>query len=447
MNSEIEYINQYLIKNIYKILKVNLTNDSYEIIRANDNELSSDKGYDQASLSGWLEKFVASGQIYQEDIINFTLHADVNFLKRFFMFSDGPFRIRYRRVVDSDYRWVMMEVVPAAEYTPDNQIVILTIQDVDDDIVEMLEAARREQVMAQLKDQYDTIKSIASIYASLHIINLVDNTSVEFSADSNFHEYYANAAEKATDKIQLAIRRTITSDDLDKALKFTDLTTLSDRLSGTQVISDEFIDVNVGWCRFQFIANSRSADGALETVIYAVQVIEQQKRHEENLIRMSNTDELTRVYNRRSYENDSAKYKESPLEDDLIVILMDLNGLKQVNDTIGHAAGDEIITAAARCMLSAFGSLGRIYRTGGDEFAAIVHYDPTKENELKTSLDTITARWHGVLVDSLHIAYGSASHKGNPEASFEELEHIADKAMYEDKNRYYTENNIDRRVY
>ncbi len=48
-------------------------------------------------------------------------------------------------------------------------------------------------------------------------------------------------------------------------------------------------------------------------------------------------------------------------------ISLDLNGLKQANDSLGHSAGDELICAASNCMKFAFTSYGKIYRIGGDE--------------------------------------------------------------------------------
>ena len=60
-------------------------------------------------------------------------------------------------------------------------------------------------------------------------------------------------------------------------------------------------------------------------------------------------------------------------------ISIDLNGLKRVNDTYGHVAGDELIRAAADCMKNSFNEYGKIYRIGGDEFAVII----TEETSLK----------------------------------------------------------------
>ena len=435
-SEEISFLSEYLLKDIYKILRIDLGSDTYSIIRANDDELTDDRGYDNSSFSGWIKGYANAGQIYQEDLPLFVMHTELEFLRRFFMFPDALFRIRYRRIVDDEFRLVMMQIIPDKDYAPDNQIVLMSIQDVDQDIVEMMESAKREENLVRMQAQYDAIKSIASIYASLHVIDLVEDNSVAFSTLPQIEKYSGESFSTA-EQMHNIVTNLVTKDDLDRVLKFTDLTTLSARMTNHRVISEEFISVDMGWCRCQFIENTRDDDGNLIKVICTVQVIEQEKRREENLIRISNTDELTHVYNRRLYESDVAEYQNKEIEDDCTLILMDINGLKSVNDNTGHAAGDELIIAAARCMLSALGNVGRIYRTGGDEFIAIVHCDPQSIPSLHDKLDAACTSWHGEKVDHLAIAWGAASYASHPGADFKTLEHIADQAMYENKTKYY----------
>ncbi|MBR5705734.1 MAG: diguanylate cyclase, partial [Deltaproteobacteria bacterium] len=57
--------------------------------------------------------------------------------------------------------------------------------------------------------------------------------------------------------------------------------------------------------------------------------------------------------------------------EDLAVFSIDVNGLKTVNDSLGHDAGDELIRGAADCISAAFGQTGKCYRTGGDEFVVL----------------------------------------------------------------------------
>lgn len=88
-----------------------------------------------------------------------------------------------------------------------------------------------------------------------------------------------------------------------------------------------------------------------------------EKYEKEKYIYTSNTDELTKCLNRRAYDVDMEKLD---LSSEWAYISLDLNGLKQANDSLGHSAGDELICGVANCMKFAFASYGKIYRIGGD---------------------------------------------------------------------------------
>lgn len=89
-------------------------------------------------------------------------------------------------------------------------------------------------------------------------------------------------------------------------------------------------------------------------------------------------DKLTGLPNRRYFENtlediekeDAEKRNEE--KQDAILIMLDVNGLKIVNDTYGHAAGDDLIVSASRVIDLTYGKSGTCFRIGGDEFAVVI---------------------------------------------------------------------------
>src|SRR5579884_2981816 len=100
-------------------------------------------------------------------------------------------------------------------------------------------------------------------------------------------------------------------------------------------------------------------------------------RHQEriNLLAVqARTDTLTRLGNRRAFEDDLkaaiARRGESGVGFALMAI--DLDGLKRINDANGHPAGDAHIQNVASCIKSVVGDVGAVYRTGGDEFMVIL---------------------------------------------------------------------------
>lgn len=155
------------------------------------------------------------------------------------------------------------------------------------------------------------------------------------------------------------------------------------------------------------------------------------------LFEMSNTDKMTGCANRRAFEDALAKYGQAPPDDDFVYVSADVNGLKKVNDTLGHAAGDELLCGAAECMNIHFEEFGKLYRTGGDEFIALLHVEKCRLNDVFEGLQESTSRWKGELVDSLSLSVGYASAADHPESSVKDLGLKADQGMYAEKRNYY----------
>ena len=156
------------------------------------------------------------------------------------------------------------------------------------------------------------------------------------------------------------------------------------------------------------------------------------------------TDALTGCYNRRAYE-DRIRELSSQNTDDFVYVSADLNGLKQINDTLGHAAGDELIFGATVCLQNGFGKYGSLYRIGGDEFAALIRVDEGSLARVLENVNSIIDGWKGHSVDKMSISIGYASHREYPEMTVEELGRTADRKMYEAKNEYYKTHDRRRR--
>ena len=104
---------------------------------------------------------------------------------------------------------------------------------------------------------------------------------------------------------------------------------------------------------------------------------------------LSQTDMLTGLYNRRGYHRFfESYYEECRLAcSELAVFLIDMNGMKQINDSYGHTEGDFCLTAIADAMRGSIRQDEICIRTGGDEFVILArHYDQEKETELKDSI-------------------------------------------------------------
>lgn len=91
--------------------------------------------------------------------------------------------------------------------------------------------------------------------------------------------------------------------------------------------------------------------------------------HTDVVRRLADHDSLTELPNRRRFDADleALDAGEAPVE----IAVCDLNGFKEINDRLGHDAGDAVLITVARDLQSAVGDAGTVYRTGGDEFCVV----------------------------------------------------------------------------
>ena len=159
------------------------------------------------------------------------------------------------------------------------------------------------------------------------------------------------------------------------------------------------------------------------------------------------TDALTGMKSRFAY-NEALNALSQPenLPEDTAVFMIDINGLKQVNDLRGHNAGDELIRGVAQCISEVFSPYGECFRTGGDEFVAILHgLAEDGIPDLCAKLIRAVGDWRGELVPHASVSYGYVRADEFPEGSVEELIRMADERMYWRKAQYYKASGRDRR--
>lgn len=169
-----------------------------------------------------------------------------------------------------------------------------------------------------------------------------------------------------------------------------------------------------------------------------------EKYEKEKYMYTSNTDELTKCFNRRAYDLDMENLD---LNTEWVYISLDLNGLKKANDTLGHSAGDELICAAANCMKFAFASYGKIYRIGGDEFVVLIQESVSNIDSILQVFDTTIHDWHGKYSNSISVSYGVVKSTEQDFDSIYSVSKLADERMYKSKSEFYNMSGNDRRSY
>jgi len=146
----------------------------------------------------------------------------------------------------------------------------------------------------------------------------------------------------------------------------------------------------------------------------------------------STIDSLTGVHNRRSYEEQIEFYSQNN-ELPLCVIIGDINGLKKVNDSMGHQTGDEVLRTAARILADCAGDKNLTARIGGDEF--IVLAPRFSEADAEAFIRSVRASFsrNSDLLHGAGIALGY-TFKTDLSQDIDSIIAEADRLMYQDKS-------------
>lgn len=180
-------------------------------------------------------------------------------------------------------------------------------------------------------------------------------------------------------------------------------------------------------------------------VIGGIVYIVSNRKKRRDLDRMAHIDNTTGIKNRRSFDEAVAQIGTDPVSGDFVFLSADLNELKQVNDTMGHEAGDELIIAAANCLNSIMEPYGNVFRVGGDEFAAIGHIRGEERQAVFDRIREDCEKWTGSCGQKLSISVGFVAAEELSDPTLKNLRVEAERRMYEAKTRYYRETGHDRR--
>ena len=168
-----------------------------------------------------------------------------------------------------------------------------------------------------------------------------------------------------------------------------------------------------------------------EQLLCAVRDITKQKEKEERISYLLFHDKLTDLYNRRFFEEE-IKRLDSKRQLPLCIFIIDINGMKLVNDSYGHEVGDKLLIKTARLLQRTFRDEDILARWGGDEFSVLL--PQTEGGEAENILKRIKARCEETEKDKLPVSLGIgyAVKEKQGQDIFKVL-NKADSEMYSDK--------------
>lgn len=160
-------------------------------------------------------------------------------------------------------------------------------------------------------------------------------------------------------------------------------------------------------------------------------------KNEESLKRLAMLDDLTGLYNRRGFFSLSQQTIKLAQREDktLLIMMVDLDGLKQINDTFGHSEGNHALIVTATILKDTFRKSDIVARLGGDEFAVLAIQASGDDVQgikarIQESVDTFNDTSNSY---ELSISMGITQLASRSYISLEELLAEADRGLYEHK--------------
>jgi diguanylate cyclase (GGDEF)-like protein len=181
---------------------------------------------------------------------------------------------------------------------------------------------------------------------------------------------------------------------------------------------------------------------AIEVAIHKHRADIERRQREEHLRRSAENrsllDELTQLGNRRGFFELGEQALDTARREQHILGLffMDLNGLKQINDTLGHIAGDDALRDTAEVLRNTFRGSDIVARLGGDEFVALAHLH--SEHDIETLCTRLREHLREFNASQrrpyeVDLSIGATLVDGPADLNLEEIIARADEAMYQEK--------------
>ena len=346
----------------------------------------------------------------------------------------SSFSVSYRLVVDGSVRYIRHTEIMAR----DQKHIIVCIKNIDAEVQAQL--AQREsqkksitytQIAERLAAHYDLIYYINcknSNYAELSI----RKKSGELKVQDEGEDFFATSRKN--------MDRLIYSEDRERIRLFLDRDHLISRLEKQRQLTEDYrMIVAGGKTQYTRMSVTYSSDHS-HFIICVENRDDDVRREQEHLAELSlanemaRRDELTHTKNKTAYHE-----AENELQQDINrgeaafgILVCDINGLKTINDTEGHKAGDDYIKASCRLICRVFHH-SPVFRIGGDEFAVLLrgqdyHHRKDLGAILRNQVEENIRIGEGPVVAS-----GMSAYRPDEDRSVQDVFNRADHEMYENK--------------
>ena len=379
--------------------------------------------------------------IYKEDQKYFLdVFTKENILRK--IRENGSFIATYRLMFDGVPTYVSLKAIPMKGN--DKRYIVIGVNNIDKQM------KRREEYELSQKENLSYsrfVQTIAKDYYSIYMVNLDTDDFTEYSLNPEYKELKVEqSGVDFFESYRKNLVRLVHPDDLKRALMVWEKGQIQNELSKGESFSVTYRLMFEGSAEYINCKVIRMTGEDEGNILIAISNVDEQIRREqeyENDLRKARSaslrDPLTGVRSKLAFTEEEKKIDDMIAEDQqepFAVAVCDVNGLKEINNTKGHKAGDQIIVEACRMICNQF-KHSPVFRIGGDEFVAILQRADYRERESLIE-DFIKHNADNACGDGVVIACGVADWREGLKESFEAVFERADERMHENKNSLKT---------
>ncbi len=300
-------------------------------------------------------------------------------------------------------------------------------------------AAEFEKIYKEKNTElFNIVQALSQEYFSIYYVDLETESFKEYRMNEDTHQLRPELEGEdffgdTTDSVQLNVYDA----DRDKALHIWSKENLLKELENNNTYSTSYRIMMNGRPVYVSVRVMQMKEKGSQHIVIGISNIDAQMQREREFAQaqeMAVKDPLTGVKNKFAYTQAEERIDRSfadGTETGLALVFCDINGLKDVNDSKGHAAGDQYIKNACKRICETF-KHSPVYRVGGDEFIAILTgSDYENRAELLNQMEEANAKSAGT--DGLIIAVGMAEYIPEQDKYLSEVFDRADGAMYVNK--------------
>ncbi len=436
-------IDDALASSYTSVAYVDVRDKSAYIVRLNKHGISiMEEIAKDPTLRNMIDVYTRS-IVYRDDVNGVLNFGDLDYVMERLKESNPLFHT-YRTIRDGKIIHFRLKIIPFDNGTK----LVYGFEYFEDQIREQLARKNEQEIqtmlLAGLSCEYDSVWLVDS---SLHYAKLIRNnlpkspTVVAASRDSEGN--YDNLIGNYIDNYVVA-------EDRDRMYLETSMENLIRNTKEGEIFHINYARISVDGQRNFFqesIARVTAANGIIHFVcgFRNIDAIIEEEKNRNMLYSMAHIDHMTNLNNRRTFDEYMDNHKGLPIDDDLVFISFDLNDLKETNDTFGHEMGDELIVGAANCMKEVLGGYGMLFRTGGDEFAALINVPAEERAALIKKLHESFDGWRGTTNQNISISIGYVGAKEHEVMTLDDMRREAEKRMYANKADHYMQVGNDRR--